>query len=90
MLLFCVEVDVGREWDGASRVGDYKIGDGQCGEREGGGQASSLEMPDKSMIASSSGLTLTWTTEGGKIVQVDDRGGVSNSVGAGICESLRT
>ena len=93
MLLFYVEVDVGREWDGASRVGDCKVGDGQCGARKGltkgGREASSLVMPDKLMIASTSGLTLTCTTEGGKIVEVDDRGGMNNSVGTGICESLR-
>ena len=35
---------------------------------KGGGEASSSDNSDKSMIASTLGLILAWTTEEGKIV----------------------
>ena len=86
-------MDASLEVDGTGRLGDYTVGDEQCGAidglTKGGGGASSLEDSDNSMLVSTLGSIVTWTREGVEIVQVGDRGGVSNCVGTTICELVR-
>ena len=35
MHLYYIEVDVGKECNGMGRLGDCRVGDGECGARDG-------------------------------------------------------
>ena len=92
MHLDCIEVDPSVASNGINGVANTGVGDGQCGAREGfndGGGASFSEDSNNPITKSTFGSILTWIKEAVEIVQMEDQGGVSNSVGTAIYESVR-